>query len=90
MRLIDLDDSAHNHMCYNGEYEVWSIDTEKTVDAEPVRHGSWLCVDDFDDLDGYGMCSECMYNSFEPIDYVRDEWKYCPRCGAKMDGKEEE
>lgn len=36
MRLIDLDDSAHNHMCYNGEYEVWSIDTEKTVEAEPV------------------------------------------------------
>ena len=37
MRLIDLDDSAHNHMCYNGEYEIWSIDTEKEVEAIPIE-----------------------------------------------------
>ncbi len=33
MRLIDLDDSAHT---YHGGMEMWSVDTEKTIDAIPI------------------------------------------------------
>ena len=57
----------------------------KEVEFAKVRHGKWLCGDDFDEN---GICSECEYDSFEPVDYVRDEWKYCPRCGAMMDSAE--
>lgn len=35
MRLIDLDDSAHS---YHGGMEMWSIDTEKTIEAIPVSY----------------------------------------------------
>ena len=41
------------------------------ADVAPVRHGRWL-------LDG--SCSECMANP------LTTHKKYCPNCGAKMDG----
>lgn len=43
-------------------------------DAEPVRHGYW------EDCSNGWMCSECHRDS------SRDT-KYCPHCGAKMDGE---
>ena len=52
-----------------------------TVDAEPVRHGSWK-------KDKYTKeCSECKstYWRREGV-----EWNYCPECGAKMDLEEGE
>lgn len=57
-------------------YEVKSmIDNEPTVDAEPVRHGEWLPVDElYDAFD----CSECDAMVHKPCNY-------CPKCGAKMD-----
>lgn len=54
------------------------IDDAPTVDAEPVRHGTWIRLGgNFRDKDIiYYKCSEC----------GRQEWKqepYC-HCGAKM------
>lgn len=56
------------------------------VDAEPVRHGEWKMIPRTD-MGTYwsdvGICSCC-----------GDEWgsvsvmKYCPNCGAKMDGEQ--
>lgn len=54
------------------------IDAMPTVDAVPVKHGKWTDKDG-----GIATCSVC-----------GDRWgvwsvmKYCPNCGAKMDGKE--
>lgn len=54
------------------------IDAMPTVDAVPVVHGHWIDKDG-----GIATCSVC-----------GDRWgvwsvmKYCPNCGAKMDGKE--
>ena len=47
------------------------IDDFPAADVAPVRHGRWL-------LDG--SCSECMANP------LTTHKKYCPNCGAKMDG----
>ena len=50
----------------------------ETVDAVPVRHGRWTDKDG-----GIATCSVC-----------GDRWgvwsvmKYCPNCGARMDGKD--
>lgn len=49
------------------------------VDAEPVRHARWL---DDDRYFGYGeRCSACASGS---TGHGRN--KYCPNCGARMDG----
>lgn len=64
------------------------VATEPTVDAEPVRHGRWVIM-----RDRTLECSEC--KSIAPFEADRngdvvfaDEYDYCPHCGAKMDGGE--
>lgn len=53
------------------------------ADVEPVKHGHWEWGDIYDDGD---VCSACNYDSHrEPCKY-----KYCPNCGAKMDGREKD
>ena len=50
-----------------------------TVDAEPIKHGHWEYIG------GYGYqyrCSNC-------IKCVERKTRYCPHCGAKMDGRPE-
>ena len=50
------------------------------ADVAPVKHGEWIQTNVFE-------CSECEY-SFEPEGYL-PFFNYCPNCGAKMDGGEE-
>lgn len=52
-----------------------------TVDAVPVVHGRWGLVDEAEPR-RYG-CSKCSCLSWYGT------YKYCPNCGAKMDGGEE-
>jgi hypothetical protein len=65
-----------------------SIDEQPTIDAEPVRHGTWETSFEYD-CDGNKLYihfhREC---GFEYRNYLEDEQQYCPHCGAKMDGGE--
>ena len=54
------------------------------ADVAPVVHGRW--IDAYPDIEPnlmfmYGICSEC---GFEQA--ISKYLKYCPDCGAKMDG----
>ena len=71
------------------------IDGQPKVDAVEVVHGNW--VQTTENL-GWAdvMCGECS-NCHET--FIVDEedsfddfamWKYCPNCGAKMDGGNED
>ena len=53
------------------------LDEAPTVEAEPVVHGRWI--------EGKSLekCSICGKKGFP-------EWRYCPNCGAKMDGGNED
>lgn len=73
---------------------VKMVDAQEAVDAEPVRHGEWL----FSDYD-YFTCSVCGDQYFTGADSTKDAkamlennayYPYCPYCGAKMDGGNEE
>ena len=63
------------------------LDQAPLVDAEPVRHGQWetkeyTTEDSFDDwivIHHEEVCSECGKGQGERS-------KFCPNCGAKMDG----
>ena len=48
-------------------------------DVAPVRHGRWI------ELSRSSKCSEC---GFETGKYEPPR-RYCPECGALMDGKED-
>ena len=71
------------------------VDLIPAADVVEVRHGKWLKTEEpmgWHDVDCI-ECSACHGSwviaddvSFE--DYV-EGWKYCPNCGAKMDGKDD-
>ena len=76
--------------------ELLSVDVRRIIcelpiiDAEPVRHGHWetkeyTTEDSFDDwivVHHEEVCSECGKGQGERS-------KFCPNCGAKMDGEAE-
>ena len=73
--------------------ELLSVDVRRIIcespiiDAEPVRHGQWetkeyTTEDNFDDwivIHHEEVCSECGKGQGERS-------KFCPNCGAKMNG----
>ncbi len=57
-----------------------------TIDAEPVRKGKWM----WDHHTAEYFCSECGKRYEYVIQEIdQGEYRYCPNCGAKMDGGEE-
>ena len=63
-----------------------------TIDAEPVRHGRWIEDEKAypgPDLSNY-VCSSCKRVGGTWIKCLKSEnlFTYCPWCGAKMDGGE--
>ena len=58
---------------------VYEIEVDE---AELVKHGSWVGIDDFPHEDW--ECTNCGYIIYGDDD-IRD-LHYCPNCGAKMDG----
>lgn len=54
------------------------------VEYSPVVHGQWVHTDMAAWWFGKDECSECQYHDDERNDLSR--LKYCPNCGAKMDG----
>lgn len=79
---------------YNADWIYSFIETQLTADVEKVRHGAWI-VDKETHI--------CKTNGFKPSRQITYKcsgcghksgknkgFKYCPRCGAKMDGGKEE
>lgn len=59
-----------------------------TVDAVPVRHGKWIRVYSRPGVLKYlgWTCDQCGQLNGE--EYAPQWFKYCPNCGARMDGKD--
>lgn len=70
------------------------VEDAPTIDAAPVRHGEWkkkevfpsFCVEEMQSA----QCGVCGLIHTTPYLYFFTDDKYCPNCGAKMDGGEEE
>lgn len=54
------------------------LNTEITVDAEPIRHGRWIMEFDEKSQCTDWHCSDCGKHG-------RGDYKRCPWCGAKME-----
>ena len=58
-----------------------AVNSAPTVDAKPVVHGRWICLEP---EIGYFACSECDHR------ILRAKCNYCPNCGADMRGYQDE
>ena len=76
------------------DYNFYRSIVENTLaaDVAPVVHGEWLQVKEpigWKDIDCV-MCSACedkwIMDEEYDLDFYKEQWKYCPFCGAKMDG----
>lgn len=63
---------------------ILAIGSLPAADVAPVRHGRWIPVPHTGDC--CYTCSEC---GFERDAYLLDVGNYCPDCGARMSGKED-
>ena len=96
MRLIDADEIAtiENLSQYRElELSLGTIQTVRdilndaaTIEAEPVRHGKWIGKRKTGLYDDW-YCSNC--NTFADVCNKKRLGKFCPNCGAKMDGDKE-
>lgn len=92
MRLIDADifDAIVND---DGTIDENATETVKNamlaipaVDAVPVRHGKWIYGNEFHWYTA--SCNQCGYKRYTDIKAAKwNAWKYCPNCGARMDGE---
>ena len=75
-----MDDIAKDETCpMNIAADIYqAVDCIPAEDVEPVRHGHW---------EEYSVsmmvCSLCGKHT------AKHNFKYCPNCGARMDGSEE-
>lgn len=60
------------------------IENQPAADVEPVRHGEWQYQPPTATLNGAWKCTTCKCCFWE---HTANEFKYCPNCGAKMDGE---
>ena len=60
-----------------------TIDNFPTADVAPVRHGEWV---EEDTAITCPICTRSYDTDFEIKRSVVLRSKYCPECGAKMDG----
>ena len=89
MRLIDADALINKYQSETTvdvfRHEVIEdLNNAPTVEAVPVRRAHWIRHEDWEEEGGCGWeCSECGMGS--EVDY-----KFCMRCGARMDERKEE
>ena len=68
---------AHAGESIDADVVISDIKGMKAADVAPVRHGRWIASHD-----EFCACSICKY----PVYVGWNQTNYCPNCGAKMDG----
>lgn len=76
---------AAKHAWAKGLEPSQYIEALPAADVAPVVHGEWLLRHE-----GYGHYWECSVCHTNPCIYVTEHTKFCPNCGAKMDGGDSE
>ena len=85
MRLIDADALQSEYMRYHDGKRIVLVDVAPTI--EERKKGEWI-VYKAPDKYHCGLC-KCPFCG-EGMIAESDEYNYCPKCGAKMNGVEEE
>ena len=90
-RYIDADElicSLDGSECLDTERDYEEIERRieecETADVQEVRHGKWIAKKRGKYKDYLSVCSLCGHQILN--DFIKES-KYCPNCGAKMDGE---
>lgn len=65
------------------DYIAEDISMIPSADVAPVRHGHWIKTGSYACGENEYLCSECKETEWRTSAF---RLKYCPFCGAKMDG----
>lgn len=76
---------AAKHAWAKGLEPSQYIEILPVADVAPVRHAEWVVCGDGDNVPW--MCSHCGKTTAHKYKVIYG--KYCPHCGAKMDGGNE-
>lgn len=76
LRLWNLHKAEPDNFHYT-ELKAW-LEALPAEDVQPVKHGQWV-IDNPEQV--LMHCSNCKWRN------LNWKWKYCPYCGAKMDGE---
>lgn len=82
-RCTKCDARFEDQLCLqcSGRSDLEIVCDLPAADVEPVVHGEWLLKHI-----GAGHYWECSICHTNPCIYVTQHTKFCPNCGAKMDG----
>lgn len=69
---------------------LFMIDNMPTINVEPVKHGRWKHSETEGLPTNRFVCSECYGLTIVSTYRNRCMFNYCPHCGAKMDGGEQD
>lgn len=94
--LISRDDayevlSDYYHHTTDVQHEALKEALDRVPSEEPKKgkwEGSddpWKAVCSFSPCKT-AICSVCKLDTFDRIDYAKKHYKFCPYCGAKMEG----
>lgn len=71
---------VQNHDIFTAD-EILSKAIQKLEEVQLVTHAEWICHEP--EIGLYYSCSRCGHNALQGM------YKFCPNCGAKMDGDAE-
>lgn len=77
---------AAKHAWAKGLEPSQYIETLPAADVAPVVHARWIYVEETLATSSGYCCSACRRPRWLSPD-VPEVFKYCPKCGAKMDGE---
>ena len=93
---MKCEDCLYEKICYRREVcnnieeqikELGCMDFIARADVQGIKHGEWKSFHSEDTLYGSYYCSACGHGQdIGMIISLTTEFKYCPHCGAKMDG----
>lgn len=89
-RYVDVTSFCENICRCNNRYcnkQSCPILNAPAADVQGVKHGEWKSFHSEDTLYGSYYCSACGHEQdIGMVVSLTTEFKYCPNCGAKMDG----
>ena len=62
------------------------IESFPPADVQPVEYGEWTAEGNDEYGNYWDECTACRKAVWFPP-FVKNDYKYCPHCGARMDGE---